>query len=111
MLSIIKRSINNLETAIGFLTTRVLKSDVDNWGKLRRILRFVHSTLKEKICYIAASLDEIFTWVDESYAVNHDMKSQNGGVISMGIGVTHCGLIRQNLNTESSTEAELIGAS
>ena len=29
----------------------------------------------------------------------------------MGLGVTHCRLSKQKLNTKSSTEAELVGAS
>ena len=57
------------------------------------------------------SLDEISTWADASSAVHHGMKSQNGGVMSMGLGVTHCIPIKQKLNTKTSTEAELVGAS
>ena len=47
-LFITKRSRPDLEKAMGFLTTRVSKSDVDNWEKWRSILRFVHCTLKGK---------------------------------------------------------------
>ena len=39
------------------------------------------------------------------------MKNQNGGVMSMGLGVTHCILSKQKLNTKSSTEAEIVSAS
>ena len=45
----------------------------------------------------AKSLDEIFTWVDASYAVRQDTKIQNGGVMSVGLGVTHCILSKKNL--------------
>ena len=64
LLFIIKRSIPDLETDVGFLTTRVLKSDVDDCEKLRMILRFVYFTLKENIYFRVTILDEIFTWVD-----------------------------------------------
>ena len=111
ILFIMKRSRPDLETAVGFLETRVLKSDVDDREKLRRILRFFHCNLKEKRCLGATSLDEIFTWVDASYLVHHVMKSQNGGVMSMGLGVTHCVLSKKKFITKSSTEAELVGAS
>ena len=67
------------------------------------ILGFVHCILKEKKCFGATSLGEIFTWVDASYAVHHNMKIQNGVVISMGLGVTHCISSKQKLNTKSST--------
>ena len=75
LLFIMKRYRPELETAVGLLNTRVSKSEVDDWKKLRRILRFVHCTLKEKRCFGATSLDEIFKWVDESYAVYNEMKS------------------------------------
>ena len=48
LLFIMNRSIPDLDMALGLLTTRAPKSDVDDWGKLRRILSFVHCTLKEK---------------------------------------------------------------
>ena len=71
---------------MSFLTTRISNSHDDNWGKLIKILRFVHCTLKGNI-FGATNLDEIFKWVDASYAVHHDMKSHTGGVIYMGLGV------------------------
>ena len=64
------------------------------------ILRFVHCTLGEKICFGATELDEIFMWVDASYKVYHEMESQTGGVMSMRLGVTRCILSNQKLNTK-----------
>ena len=43
-----------------------------------------------------------------SYSVHHDMKIQYGGVVSTILGVTHCRSSKKNLNTKSSTEAELV---
>ena len=31
----------------------------------------------------ACSLTDIYTWIDDSYAVNPDMKSQTGGCVIM----------------------------
>ena len=52
-------------------------------------------------------------WVDASYAAHDDMRGHTGGTMSMGkdgrgsiISISN----KQNLNTKSSTEAELIGA-
>ena len=59
----------------------------------------------------ADSLTQIRTWVDASYAVHPDMRSHTGGVISFGTGGIICKSSKQKLNTKSSTEAELIGAS
>ena len=57
------------------------------------------------------NLDKIFTWVDASYAVHHDMKSQDGGVMSMVLGVTPCRLIKGSLNIKNSTAAGIVSAS
>ena len=70
-----KSSRPDFETSVSFLTMRVSESHVDEWEKLRGILRFVHCTLKEKRYFGATKLDNIFTWVDASYAVHYDMKS------------------------------------
>ena len=59
----------------------------------------------------ADSLNQFTTWVDASFAIHPGMQSHTGGVISFGWG----GLIYkskwQKINTKSSTEAELVGAS
>jgi KUP system potassium uptake protein len=49
--------------------------------------------------------------VDASYAVHDDMKSHTGGAISFGRGTIMTKSSKQKLNTKSSTEAELVGAS
>ena len=74
-------------------------------------MRFVHCSLKEKRCFGVTKLNEIFVWVDASYAVHHDMKSHTGVVMSIVLGITHCILRKKILNTKISTEVELDGAS
>jgi hypothetical protein len=59
----------------------------------------------------AEDLTHMQSWVDASYAVHPDMKSHSGGVTSFGIGGLLAQSTKQKLNTKSSTEAELVGAS
>ena len=59
----------------------------------------------------ADSLDIIRTWVDASYGVHHDFKGHTGGAMSMGQGIFHSKSGKQKLNTKSSTETEVVGAS
>ena len=107
----IKRARPDLETAIGFLCTRVSKSDEDDWLKLRRAIAYIKCTIDDVRVIGASSLIDIFTWIDAAYAVNPDMKSQTGGAISLGVGVLHAKSSKQKLNVKSSTEAELVGNS
>ena len=51
------------------------------------------------------------TWVDASYAVHRDMLGHTGGVISLGRGTAIHGCSKQKINTKSSTESEVVGAS
>ena len=49
-------------------------------------------------------------WVDGSYAVHPDMRSQTGGTMSLGKGAIISTYIKQKMNTKSLTETELIAA-
>ena len=57
----------------------------------------------------AATLLDLFTWIDAAYAVHDNMRSHMGGAISMGYRLLHCKSAMEKLNTKSSTEAELVG--
>ena len=59
----------------------------------------------------ADDISKMKTWVDAAYTVHHNMKSHTGGVISFGTGAALSKSTKQELNTKSSTEAELFGAS
>ena len=43
--------------------------------------------------------------------MNPSLRSHTGGVMSMGYGMIHCRSSKQNLNTKSTTESELVGTS
>ena len=111
LLFIMKRSRLYLETAVSFLTARVSKGDVKT-GEIEKSIEVFHCTLKEKRFFGAKKLDEISTWVDASYTLHYNTKSQTGrGAMFMGLSVTHCRSIKQKLNTKISTETELVGTS
>ena len=38
----------DIETLISFLSTRVTKSDIDDWNKLRRGLTYIKNTIDDK---------------------------------------------------------------
>jgi hypothetical protein len=94
-----------------FLCTRVSKATEEDERKLKRVLEYLKGTLDLGYTIGADDLGKMRTWVDASYAVHPDMRSHTGGVISFGNGGLICKSSKQKLNTKSSTEAELVGAS
>jgi hypothetical protein len=94
-----------------FLCTRVSKSTTQDEYKLLRLLEYISGTLHLKYTLGADNLRKLRAWVDASYAVHPDYKSHTGGVMSFGTGGFICKSSKQKLNTKSSTEAELVGAS
>jgi hypothetical protein len=105
-----KKARPDILVAIAFLTSRVTCADADDWKKLRRLLRYLHSTHTLRLTLSIDSLTVVKTWVDAAFAVHEDMKSHTGAIISMGKGALYASSKKQKLNTKSSTEAELVGA-
>jgi Reverse transcriptase (RNA-dependent DNA polymerase) len=97
--------------AVIFLCTRVSKCTEQDKRKLKRLLQYLNGTLDLTYTVGADDMGKIRSWVDASYAVHPDFKSHTGGVISLGRGGLVCKSAKQKLNTKSSTEAELVGAS
>ena len=97
--------------AIIFLCSRVAKCTRQDQAKLKRVLEYLKGTLDLELTLGADDLKTMRAWVDASFAVHEDMKSHTGGVISFGKGALISKSVGQKLNSKSSTEAELIGAS
>ena len=111
LLYVSKRARIDIDLVISFLCTRVTKSTEEDWGKLERLLTYLKCTLKMPRILSADRLDTIKSWVDASYATHEDMRGHTGGVISMGSGVINTRSGKQRINTKSSTETEVVGAS
>jgi hypothetical protein len=111
LLYVSKRSRLDIQLATAFLCTRVSCSTKKDWAKLKRVLEYLRGTLDEFLTLGADNLGKMKIWVDASNAVHKDMKSHTGGVVSCGIGAVMSKSSKQKLNTKSSTEAELVGAS
>jgi hypothetical protein len=111
LLYVAKRGRPDILLAIAFLCTRVSCSTTDDWSKLKRLLKYLNRTIGDYATIGADSLSKIRTWVDASYGVHDDLKSHTGGVISLRRGVVMGKSSKQKLNTKSSTEAEVVGAS
>ena len=101
----------DIELAVAYLCTRVSCSTQQDWLKLKRVLQYLYGTVDDTLILGADNISTVRIWVDASYAVHKDMKSHTGGVISFGRGAIMSKSSKQKINTKSSTEAELVGAS
>ena len=88
---------------------RVTKSDVDDWKKLKRGLKFVKNTIKDKRILGEKTLTDLYTWIDAAYAVHNNMRGHTGGDISMGYGIMQGKASKQKINVNISTESEFVG--
>ena len=111
MLFVSRRGRPDIQLTIAFLCTRTTKSDLDDWKKLKRLLQYLHTTINLTLTLSAENLAIIKWWVDASYAVHQNMRSHTGATMSVGRGMIYSKSAKQKLNSKSSTEAELIGAS
>ena len=111
LLYVAQRCRLDIQLAIGFLCTRVSKTTSQDLRKLKQVLQYLRGTIDDTLTLGANNPMKMETWVDASYAVHHDMKSHTGGVITLGTGAIMSKSSKQKLNTKSSTEAELVGAS
>jgi hypothetical protein len=105
------RTRTDILLALSFLCSRVTCPTIQDSNKLQRLLAYLRDTITLPLCLGADSLNRFMTWVDASFATHPDMRSHTGGVISFGRGGIICKSRKQKINTKSSTEAELVGAS
>ena len=111
LLHVAKQARLDLQVAIGFLCTRARNPNKDDWRKLKYVLQYIHGTIDLKRILSIDSFIDMNILVDASHACHDNMRGQTGGCISMGYGVLQARSSKQNLNSKSSTETELIGNS
>ena len=108
LLFLCKRARPDIQTAVAFLTTRVMAPDEDDYKKLARVMKYLRGTRAMPLTLEADNLQVIKWWIDGAFATHQDMRSHTGGALSLGKGVITGVSTRQKLTTRSSTEAELV---
>jgi hypothetical protein len=81
----------------------------DDWRKLDCLLKYINGSQKDKLILSADDLHVIKWYVDCAFAVHPDFRSHTGGNMTYGHGTPMSMSRKQKLNTQSSTEAELVG--
>jgi hypothetical protein len=83
LLFLATRSRRDIQTAVAFLTTRVRSPDEDDWGKLKRILKYLNGTRYLKLRLTVESLGVLKWYVDGSHNVHSDMRGHGGAVFTL----------------------------
>ena len=87
LLFLCKRARHDIQTAVAFLTTRVMAPDEDDYKKLARVMRYLRGTKTMRLTLEADNLQLIKWWIDGAFATHRDMHSHTGGALSLGKGV------------------------
>ena len=64
------RAISDIHTAVALLTTRGKQPDEDDWGKLKRVLRYLKGTRGLKLALYVDDILAVKWWVDALYAAH-----------------------------------------
>jgi membrane carboxypeptidase/penicillin-binding protein PbpC len=88
-----------IQMSMVFLCIRVKEPDIDDYKKLARTMKYLRGTRSLPLALQADGTKLIRWWVNGAFAVNQDMKSHTGGMMSLGKGGAYCMLTQQKLNT------------
>ena len=105
-----KRSRPNIQPTIAVLATQVKEPTTDDWKKLLQLMKYINGTRSYSLTLSADDLHVVKWYVDASFAVHPNFRSHSGAVMTMGQGAVQLSSSKQKLNTQSSCEAELVGA-
>ena len=94
---------------ISYLKTRVRDPDQSDWLKMVHIFKYVRGT-KYLPLILSADKSGMLKWyIDGSNAVHPNMRGHTGRGLTIGQGLPISALIKQKLNTRSSTKSEIFG--
>ena len=96
LLFLCKRGRPDIQTAVAFLTTRVKNPDEDDRQKLRRVIKYLRGSINLVLTLESDDTSTVTWWVDSAFAVHQDMRSQTGGMLSMGKGSVFATSTKQN---------------
>ena len=98
----------DIQTTVAFLTTRVKSPGEDDWGKLKRVLKYLNGTRHLHLTLSVDSLSSIKWYIDGSHQIHDDCRGHTGSLMTLGHGAISSTSRKQKINTKSSTETELV---
>ena len=104
-----KRARPDIQTGNSVLSTRIKESNESDWKKLVRLMKYLNGTKGRHLTLRIEDPTTIIWSIDASFGVHDDFVSHTGATMTMGRGAMQSVSRKQKLNTQSSTEAELVG--
>jgi hypothetical protein len=104
----LSRVCRNIQTLVAFLTTRVKAPDKDDWGKVKRLLKYLNGTCYLKLTLSAESLSILQWYIDASHQIHDDCRGHTGAFLTLGASAVTSSSNKQKVNTKSSTESEIV---
>lgn len=111
LLYVAKRARPDVLTAVGFLTTRVQRSTMEDLKKLTRVGAYLNATRTLKLKLHVKDKIKVEVYIDASHGTHLDGKGQSGATLRIGEGSVSNISSKQKLVSKSSSETELIGLS
>ena len=81
LLLLSSRARRDIQTAVSFLTARFKKPDKDNWGKLKRALKYLNGTRRLKLTLTIESMGIIKWFIDGSQNTHWECKGHGGAMM------------------------------
>ena len=95
-------------TAVAFLTKIVIEPNKDEWGKPFHPMKYIRGTRDLYLILSANGSGGLKWWIGASYEVHPNMWGHTGGGISTGRGFPILTSTKQKINTQSSTESDIV---
>lgn len=105
-----KRARPNIQLAVAFSCTHVKESSTYDWKNMSHMIQYLCGTRDLSLTLEVDNSDVVMWWVDAAFAVTTTLQSQSAGIMTLGKGAVYSASLRQQLNTRSSMELELVAA-
>jgi hypothetical protein len=106
-----KRGRPDILLPVQYLCTRVKGPTMEDERKLERVLGYLQLTKTWTRVFDKSPIERVRTYIDASFAIHPDGKSQSGCTVFLGNTLVHETCKKQKIITRNSTEAELVALS
>ena len=105
LLFMISQSSRDIHIELSFITTILKRMYEDDWGKLKRVLKYLKGTKHMKLILRLDSLSVVNWWVYASYNTHDDFRIRTGFIIILVKGGVFSLSLKHNISVKISTEA------